>query len=151
MLSWNQIGEASAAGIEIGAHTEHHPELDQLPASSVGQELRDSKNLLEERLGIPVTGMSYPFGYSNRSVRVAAGAAGYQHACAVRNRYARGTDDVLALPRLTIGRPTGPDGFARIVGGRRLPAEFVAYRGLTMGWSVVRHARSAARWLKQRE
>ena len=102
-----------------------------------------SKNLLEDRLGAPVTGLSYPFGYSNRRVREAAVAAGYEYACAVANRLAATADERFALPRLTIGRATRLPGFAQIVRAERLPPEFLAYRLLTKGWSAVRHARSA--------
>lgn len=143
MLSWSQIEEAAAAGIEIGAHTEHHPQLDQLSGTALWQELRGSKNLLEDRLGVAVTGLSYPFGYSNQRVRETAAAAGYRYACAVANRYALASDDQFALPRLTIGRTTRLHGFGHIVKGDRLPPELLAYRVLTRGWSVVRHARSA--------
>ena len=31
MLSWSQIREAAEAGMEIGAHSHTHPQLDQLP------------------------------------------------------------------------------------------------------------------------
>ncbi len=143
MLSWNQVEAAAAAGIEIGAHTECHPQLDQLSPSALRRELAGSKSLLEDRLGAPVTGLSYPFGYSNRRVREAAVAVGYEYACAVANRLACTSDDRFALPRLTIGRATRLPGFAQIVRAERLPPEFLAYRLLTKGWSAVRHARSA--------
>ncbi|HUZ54530.1 MAG TPA: polysaccharide deacetylase family protein [Streptosporangiaceae bacterium] len=143
MLSWSQVEAAAATGIEIGAHTEFHPQLDQLSPSALRRELAGSKSLLEDRLGVPVTGLSYPFGYSNRRVREAAVAVGYQYACAVANRLACTSDDRFALPRLTIGRATRLPGFAQIVRAERLPPEFLAYRLLTKGWAAVRHARSA--------
>ena len=143
MLSWSQVEAAAAAGIEIGAHTECHPQLDQLSPSALRRELAGSRSLLEDRLGTPVTGLSYPFGYSNRRVREAAAAVGYEYACAVANRLACTSDDMFALPRLTIGRATRLPGFAQIVRAERLPPEFLAYRLLTKGWTAVRHARSA--------
>ena len=142
MLSWGQIGEIAAAGIEIGAHTRTHPQLDQLDPSALHRELTGSKHELEDQLGVAVTGLSYPYGYSSRRVRAAAHAAGYSYALAVGNRLIRGADDQFALPRLTMGRSTGLPDFARIVRGGRLPAEYALYRALTAGWSVVRRARS---------
>lgn len=147
MLSWSQIGEIAAAGIEIGAHTQTHPQLDQLGPQALRRELTGSKHELEDRLGRAVTGLSYPFGYSSRRVRAAAHAAGYSYALAVGNRLISGTDDQFALPRLTMGRSTGLADFARILRAGRLPAEFAAYRALTAGWSVVRRARSAVNGL----
>jgi peptidoglycan/xylan/chitin deacetylase (PgdA/CDA1 family) len=32
MLSWRQVGEAVTAGMEVGAHSCQHPQLDQIPA-----------------------------------------------------------------------------------------------------------------------
>jgi len=143
MLSWSQVEAAAAAGIEIGAHTECHPQLDLLSPRALRQELAGCKSLLEDRLGAPVTGLSYPFGYSNRRVREAAAAVGYDYACAVANRLASTSDDRFALPRLTIGRATRLPGFAQIVRAERLPPQFIAYRLLTKAWAAVRHARSA--------
>jgi peptidoglycan/xylan/chitin deacetylase (PgdA/CDA1 family) len=143
MLSWSQIEEIAAAGIEIGAHTLTHPQLDQLGPAMLRTELQDSKHQLEDRLGMAVTGLSYPFGYSSPRVLAAAAAAGYSYACVVTNRLASESDDQLSLPRVTIGRATSLPGFARILRARRLPPEFLAYRTLTRGWSVVRQIRSA--------
>ncbi len=142
MLCWSQIEEASAAGIEIGAHSHHHPQLDQLGGDLLSQELEVSKTMLEDRLGVPVTGLAYPFGYSNSQVRAAASAAGYRYACVVGNRLIGKRTDRFALPRLTIGRLTSMQSFSQIVHGERLPPEFLAYRTMTKGWSAVRQARS---------
>ncbi len=142
-MSWSQVEAASQAGVEIGAHSVTHPELDQLPAAGLRRELRDGKSLLEDRLGAEVTGLSYPFGYSNRAVREAAAAAGYRYACAVANRVAALDDDRLAIPRLTMARTTSLPAFERAVLGGRLPAEFLARRALTKGYSAVRRGRSA--------
>jgi hypothetical protein len=75
-------------------------------------------------------------------VRDAASAAGYQYACAVGNRLIGPHPDRFALPRLTIGRRTSIASFSQSVRGERLPAQFLAYRAMTAGWSVVRQARS---------
>jgi peptidoglycan/xylan/chitin deacetylase (PgdA/CDA1 family) len=143
MLSWSQIQEIAGAGIEIGAHTQTHPELDQLGPDALRRELTDSKHELEDRLGMAVTGLSYPFGYSSRRVRGAARAAGYGSALAVGNRLIRRSDDEFALPRVTMGRSITLASFAQIVAAGRLPADYLRYRTLTAGWSVVRRARSA--------
>jgi peptidoglycan/xylan/chitin deacetylase (PgdA/CDA1 family) len=145
MLSWSQIEEISAAGIEIGAHTQTHPQLDQLGPDRLRRELADSKHELEDRLGTAVTGLSYPFGYSSSRVRAAARDVGYSYALAVGNRLIRDSDDQFALPRLTMGRLTSLPDFARVSRAERLPAEYAGYRMLTEGWAVVRRARSVLR------
>ena len=142
-MSWSQVQAAAAAGIEVGAHSAAHPQLDQLPAAALRHELRDSKSALEDRIGAVVTGLSYPFGYSNRRVRLAAAAAGYEYACAVANRIAGPGDDRYALPRLTIARTTSLAEFARVAQAGRLPAGYLARRALTLGYTAIRHGRSA--------
>lgn len=142
MLCWSQIEESAAAGIEIGAHTHSHPQLDQLAGDVLRRELDGGKALLEDRLGLAVTGLAYPFGYFSSRVRVAAATAGYRYACAVGNRFTGGCPDLFALPRLTIGRRPAIRGFSQVVRGERLPPEFLAYRTMTRGWSAVRAARS---------
>lgn len=149
MLSWSQLTEIAAAGIEIGAHSHQHAKLDQLSGSPLRQELEVSKVIVEDRLGLPVTGVAYPFGYSNRQVREAASAAGYGYGCAVGNRIMESGADRFALPRLTIGRLTTMRTFGQAAAGDRLPPEFLAYRTMTRGWSAVRRLRSSLDWITQ--
>ena len=145
MLSWRQLDEIASAGIEIGAHSHSHAQLDQLPPRSLDWELRTCKALLEDRLGKPVPTLAYPFGYWNARVREAVRAAGYRHAAAVANTTVRPRQDGLALPRLTVRRSTSLDVFEQIVHGRRITRTFVVDRTLTAGWAVVRRARAATR------
>jgi len=142
MLSWNQIREAAAAGVEIGAHSHQHPQLDQIAPSRLRDELTTSKELLEDGLGLAVPSLAYPFGYSNARVRQAARDIGYTHACAVGNVMASPGHDSLALPRLTIRRSTRPTTFDCIVRGRTETMIFLKDRSLTKGYALVRRTRS---------
>lgn len=145
MLAWGQVLESAAAGVEIGAHSHTHPELDQLRSGQLERELRDSKALLEDRLGAPVPALAYPFGYSSARVRQAARAAGYQHACAVGNAVTGPGRDMFALPRLTVRRSTKPGTFDQLIRSRHVPVIFAKDRSLTKGWAVVRRTRAAVR------
>lgn len=60
-LSWEHIRELNAAGIAFGSHTHTHPQLSNLHRSDITQELRRSKNIIEDRLGSAVTVFSYPY------------------------------------------------------------------------------------------
>jgi peptidoglycan/xylan/chitin deacetylase (PgdA/CDA1 family) len=142
MLSWSQIAEMASAGVEIGAHSHGHPELDQLSRQSLQHELERSKELLEDRLAAPVPGLAYPFGYSNGAVRRAAAGTGYEYACAVANTTVRPRGDRMALPRLTIRRSTRPQAFDQIAAAH-VPLSFAKDWSLTKGWSVVRRTRAA--------
>ena len=142
MLSWDQVMETVHAGIEIAAHTRWHPQLDQLPERLVREELYTSKAWLEERLGVPVPGLAYPFGYSNATVRRVARETGYGYGFAVRNRMASTSSDLFALERLTVRRATTLNAFRQLIHGHdttRLRQD----RALTKGWAMVRRSRAA--------
>ena len=143
MLSWSQIREAAGAGIEIGSHSRGHTQLDQLPASHLWRELADSKSSLEDRLGRPVPGLAYPFGYSDAAVRRTAREVGHQYACVVGNTAVGQRWDQFALPRLTVRRSTGLRAYGQIASARRVPLIFLKDRSLAKGWSVVRRSRAA--------
>lgn len=149
MLTWSQVREAAAEGMEVGGHSHSHPQLDQLPRAALAEELTRSKELLEQRLGRSVATMAYPYGYSSRRVRRAVAAAGYRSACVVANRLPRGErrelgENALALPRLTVRWGMGLETFAQIVHGRSLTRTYALDRALTKGYAVVRGLRRAA-------
>ncbi len=143
MLSWAQLGEAAAAGVEIGAHSRFHPQLDQLPPGRLGEELRVSKAELEDGLGAAVPGVAYPYGYSSAAVRQAAAAAGYRYGCAVGNALLGEHPDLFALPRLTIRRSTSLAAFGQAAAGRRIAGAYLGDRLLTRGYALVRRTRAA--------
>jgi peptidoglycan/xylan/chitin deacetylase (PgdA/CDA1 family) len=143
MLSWSQVAEARAAGIEIAAHSRLHPQLDQIPPRQLQEELHASKAQLEDRLGALVSGLAYPFGYSNARVRRAARDLGHGYACAVGNAMMSDQPDMFALPRLTIRRTTGMPVFQEVARGASVPQIYLQDRVLTKGWAMVRRTRAA--------
>lgn len=141
MLSWGQITEATLAGIEVGAHSCQHPQLDQLSAGLLHEELYSSKERLEDKLGQQVPGLAYPFGYSNARVRQVARDAGYGYGYAVRNTTVRQTSDPFLLPRLTVRRSMTMPAFRRLVHGG-VTMTLLEDRAMTKGWAVVRRTRA---------
>ncbi len=142
MLSWSQIKEAADAGIEIGAHSHTHPQLDQLPAGRLWSELADSKSSLEDTLGRAVPGLAYPFGYSDIRVRRTARQVGHRYAFAVGNAAIGHRWDPFELPRLTVRRSTRLQTFDQMVSARRVPLIFLTDRCMAKGWSIVRRSRA---------
>ena len=65
MMSWDQIREMHAGGIEFGAHTMHHPILTRISLEQVAAEVQGSKFRIEEELGEPVLGFAYPNGQAS--------------------------------------------------------------------------------------
>lgn len=62
MLSWDEIREMSAHGIEFGAHSHTHPILSQVPLEEAKRDILLSKTILEEQTGKPVHHFAYPNG-----------------------------------------------------------------------------------------
>jgi peptidoglycan/xylan/chitin deacetylase (PgdA/CDA1 family) len=143
MLSWSQVAEVAGAGMEVGAHSWRHPQLDQLPGIALREELYASKAQLEDQLGRPVPGLAYPFGYSSARVRRVAREAGHHYACAVSNTLLAPSADLLALPRLTVRRSTTPGVFQQISRGSNVAQLYRGDRALTKGYAVARRARAA--------
>jgi len=69
MLSWDEIHEMHQCGIEFGAHTCTHPDLTLIPPHLVKKEVCDSKAIIEDALGTPVSCFAYPYGRYNYRVR----------------------------------------------------------------------------------
>jgi peptidoglycan/xylan/chitin deacetylase (PgdA/CDA1 family) len=144
IMNWREIAEVAEAGIEFGAHTIKHPQLDRLPDGELHEELYVSKSLLEDKLGMAVPGLAYPFGYSNEKVRQVARELGYAYAYAVGNALTTSESDTFDLPRLTIRRATTMGQFCAMVNGHETPT-LRRDRALSRAYSVVRRARAKVR------
>lgn len=62
MLNWEQVQAMQQAGIVFGSHTVSHPVVSRLAPAEMDRELRESKQILEARLGRPVLDFAFPFG-----------------------------------------------------------------------------------------
>lgn len=118
VMSWTEIQSVAEAGIEVGAHSHTHPELDRLSKARLRAELERSKAVLEDGLGREMAAVAYPFGYHSRRVRRAARAAGYTFGCAVGNLSAHSESDRWAIPRLTVKGTADGAVLRRFVTGR---------------------------------
>jgi len=83
-MTWPQIIEMSAGGMEFGSHSISHPILSSLDDATLRQEMAGSKYELESRLQKRVDMVSYPEGshaaFDARVMR-AAFTAGYRLGC----------------------------------------------------------------------
>ena len=141
MLSWGQLAEAAAEGVEIGGHSHSHAQLDQLPQELMSAEVTLNQELLEQRLQQPLRTFGYPFGYSDARVRRVVRGAGYAGACAVANTLADPRQGPYALARLTVRRSTSLEDFCTLVQGHSLARLYGRDRLLTRGYGVVRGGR----------
>ena len=75
IMSWDQVSELARSGlIQFGAHTVHHEILSRLDDATLGNELRESIDVVAERTGNASRVFAYPNGrpqdYDERAVRL---------------------------------------------------------------------------------
>jgi peptidoglycan/xylan/chitin deacetylase (PgdA/CDA1 family) len=98
LMTRAQLRELADDGHEIGSHTITHSDLAKLDDADLTRELRESKTLLENIAGRPVTGIAYPFGSYEARVIEKAEALGYESGRSVEDGY----NGILDLERFDI-------------------------------------------------
>ena len=142
MLTWDQVVEIDANGIECGAHSHTHPQLDTLSSRLARGEITHCKDVLEAHLGHAVSTFAYPHGYHGAAIRQMVQQAGYSSACAVKEAMSSTGDDRFALARMTVKATTDVEALSRLLAGQGVPMAQPRERVQTTGWRFVR--RSAA-------
>jgi len=101
-----QIRQWAQAGMEIGAHTQTHCKLPQLPDDDARRQITACKADLAELLGEPVAHFCYPYGlYEARHARMAQ-EAGYQSATTTQRGKVQAGSDLFQLRRIPVVRST---------------------------------------------
>jgi peptidoglycan/xylan/chitin deacetylase (PgdA/CDA1 family) len=86
--------------LEVGSHTNSHPDLSVLVSTALVREVVGSKKTLEKQLGKPVTAFCYPFGMRFTGYETMLSSAGYTTATTTENGFVSHGADVYALPRV---------------------------------------------------
>jgi L-malate glycosyltransferase len=112
-MSWDEVREMQEMGMSFGSHTLNHALLtNTAPAKSI-QEIRESRQELEERLGEKVGAFSYPGGATSAWTKEAMPKAGYECAVTTRPGLIHSTVDRWLIPRLTVSDPILRKGVTR--------------------------------------
>jgi peptidoglycan/xylan/chitin deacetylase (PgdA/CDA1 family) len=132
-LSWSQLGEAVGTGlVTIGSHTHSHADLRGLDGPTCEEELRRSKGLIEDRLGVACRHFAYPWAVgspvADRTVRRFFDSA----ALDAWRTNRRGRIDPYRLGRTPILRSDGVAFFRAKTRGL-LDAEALVYRAARRG------------------
>ncbi len=97
-------------GMQIGAHTVHHPDLTTLSGGRLTDEVRTPAATLSKLTATVISAFAYPAGSTNSRVEAAVRAAGYRYAVTTtpgRLSAARFERDPFALPRFRVSRGQG--------------------------------------------
>ncbi len=106
MLTWQQINEMRAAGVEFGAHTMTHPVVSRLTQEQLEHEIVDSKHILEARINQGVQHFAFPFGKAADCGSAAFSViskAGFRSASTTEEGVNGPGSNLLALNRMSLG------------------------------------------------
>jgi peptidoglycan/xylan/chitin deacetylase (PgdA/CDA1 family) len=123
-LSWPQVRELQQAGMTFGSHTVTHPQLCKLSPGAVKDELRISRESIEQHLGCAADSFSYPYAFPEADIdfkkrfRAALIEAGYRSGVSTSIGIACDRSDPLFLERLPVNTWDDPALFrAKLEGG----------------------------------
>jgi peptidoglycan/xylan/chitin deacetylase (PgdA/CDA1 family) len=142
MLCSTDLPGLERAGVEIGAHSHAHRQMDILPTAEVRHELSLSGTLLAQALGHDIRSFAYPHGYWRRQILHQVEEAGFDSACAVGNSLSSAKERILALPRLMVMAHTDTATVAAWLAGFKPPVTSRSYRASALAWRLYRRARA---------
>ncbi|MCD1144985.1 polysaccharide deacetylase family protein [Kocuria sp. LUK] len=145
MLDWAQLPELVASGIEIGAHSHSHPQMDTLTAAQLRRETYLPKALLEDALGVGVRSFAYPHGYNGPRVRRFTRDAGYDNAAGVRNAFTHSNNDPFNVARLMLQSHHSLGTFRNWLRGSEAPIETQGESLKTKLWRDYRRGKAILR------
>jgi peptidoglycan/xylan/chitin deacetylase (PgdA/CDA1 family) len=144
-LTWQEVRESHAQGIQFGSHTANHPVLYELSWKKIEDELAASKMQIEQVLGEKITGFAYPYAFPQQDRHFTEKFVqllrrqGYQNSVTTMIGRASPDDDLFRLKRLPVNSDDDVELFAAKLDG--------AYDWLAhpQGWfKSVRHYRGGA-------
>jgi peptidoglycan/xylan/chitin deacetylase (PgdA/CDA1 family) len=83
-MTWEEVGQLSDRGFDIGAHTRSHPDLGLVQGVGVRDEILGARLEIERHIGKPVDLFAYPYGRAANmaeSNRALVKAAGFRCCC----------------------------------------------------------------------
>jgi peptidoglycan/xylan/chitin deacetylase (PgdA/CDA1 family) len=138
-MCWEEVRGAATSGIRFGSHTVTHSELKNLTWNQVEWEVRESKEVLEERTGLPVESFSYPYAFPQEDRRFTASLReqlvkyGYTSGMTTTIGTARKGNDELFLKRIPIN---SHDDSVLLRG--KLEGQYDWVRGIQYGFKLMK-------------
>lgn len=111
-MTWDELREMRAAGMDIGSHSHTHRILSHLSLDEQTDELRGSKAILERELGEPIHSIAYPVGardsFTNDTERLTR-EAGYRVGFSFIGGVNRAQPPRFALRRIAVEENASPE------------------------------------------
>lgn len=117
-VTWAQLREMVAAGMEVGSHSMTHPFLNRCTPGEIRHEYEASKEMLEQRLGRAVRSASLPRGWEPPEAEAILQELGYRVFCNSRVGWWQPGSRALRMPRVPIRRQITAEEFGDIILGQ---------------------------------
>jgi peptidoglycan/xylan/chitin deacetylase (PgdA/CDA1 family) len=107
-LTWEEVRELQAHGIQFGSHSVNHPVLYESSWGEIEKQLAFSKKILEQELGGNVTSFAYPYAFPQPDQRFTdtfkklLRQQGYRHCVTTMIGRFQCGDDLFSLKRLPV-------------------------------------------------
>lgn len=101
-MNWDEVREMSAAGVDFGAHTLSHVNLELCTAEQADKEIRGSKEAIEKSLMKRCALLAYPFGKNIVQVHDMAASAGFRAAFTINPGLVKAGDSAMTMKRIDI-------------------------------------------------
>jgi peptidoglycan/xylan/chitin deacetylase (PgdA/CDA1 family) len=101
-MTREQLHEVASAGMEIAAHTMHHPDLAHMGAAQAQGEITASRQVLQQWTGQHVDAFAYPYGAFNSQTPGLVSAAGFRSAVTTQDGRTETASGRYLLPRVRI-------------------------------------------------
>jgi peptidoglycan/xylan/chitin deacetylase (PgdA/CDA1 family) len=127
-VSWDELEELVDCGVDVQSHSMTHRSMRKLSREEASDEAARSKELLEQRLGRPVTSFAYPYGtrgdFDESTARVLV-ESGYRTIFTSQHGAIQPGHDPTVLPRV------------KIEGGEGMAMFRLAVAGGLDGWAAI--------------
>ena len=108
LMTWAEVRELQTFGIRFGSHTVNHPDLEKLDGEQIDREVGQSKQTLEDKLGVPIKSFAYPYAFPEHNKTLTQRLTeiltncGYENGVSTVIGRARSCDNRFFLPRLPV-------------------------------------------------
>jgi peptidoglycan/xylan/chitin deacetylase (PgdA/CDA1 family) len=133
---WSQLREMAMAGMSIQSHGWDHRYFTDLAPQALDEDLRRSRQEIEDRVGQPVTLVAPPGGRAPRGLVARALRQGYTHVLGSRPGRWRRADGSPDVPRFALTAVLADSSLQRWLSGDR-----VALARIVLRWRVLETAK----------
>jgi Predicted xylanase/chitin deacetylase len=131
-VTWGQLREMSDAGFSIQSHSRTHSCLSSYEPDKLREELRQSKNDLEQHLGRLVIAFAPPYGDWSQHAASIANTCGYQIICTSRPGFNDSPFQFQKLRRFSMRGPQATQNLLAYLDGNRITSLRARSRGLLL-------------------